>query len=100
MAIISANTPVTVPSATYGVYWIKSIVINNDNVSAPKAFVSFYIGNEQGVQAPGTNMVSYNVDIMDKITKGDTDLATLFGTLVAKAGAMAIADGKLAGTIA
>ena len=99
MAIITASTPTVVPETTYSIYWIKSILVDNSIPTTPLATVVFYLGDADGVAAPGSPTVVYRVDIMAKINAGDSDLATLFGTLVAKAGAMAIADGQLTATI-
>jgi hypothetical protein len=97
---ITATTPTNIPASTYSTYWIQSININNKNPSQPIAFVVFALGDISGNLAPNVPTITYRLDIMAKITAGNSALATLFQSVVDTAGTLAIADGVLPATVA
>ncbi len=99
MATINASSSTVIPQTTYGTWWIDTININNKNRAKPLAMVRFVLCDALGNPSPMDQSVVYPIDIVDKITKGDSDLATLFTSIVGKAAALAIADGKLPATI-
>jgi len=96
---IQATTATTIPSATYDTWWIDSINISNKNIQQPSATIRFVLGDAAGNMALGVPAVVYSINIMSKIIAGDTELAGLFGSIISKAGALAIADGKLPATV-
>ncbi len=95
MSTINASSSTVIPQATYGTYWISTLVINNKNPAKPTAIISFQLSDVAGNPAPNTQPITVVVDIMAAIIAGDTDLAALFAAVVAKCGQLGISSGRL-----